>query len=115
MYYCGLKGLEDKGLIELPTIPGDCIHNAHMFYVKVKDFEERTALLEHLKYNDVLAVFHYVPLHSAPAGLKFGEFEGDDKFTTAESERIVRLPIFYGLTVKEKEYIIKAIYDYFHK
>lgn len=115
LYFESLKFLEDQGLLELPTIPSECIHNAHMFYIKVKDIEERTALLEHLKRNDILAVFHYVPLHSSLAGLKFGKFRGDDKFTTKESERIVRLPLFYGLTVKEEEYIIKEIYDYFNK
>ena len=84
VYYNGLKDLEEKGFIELPTIPNDCIHNVHMFYIKVKDLETRTKLLDYLKVNDILSVFHYVPLHSSPAGLKFARFEGTDTFTTKE-------------------------------
>lgn len=96
-YYDGLKELEDRRLIELPTIPKVCIQNAHMFYIKVKNLEERTKLLEYLKENGILSVFHYIPLHSAPAGLKFGKFNGEDKFTTSESERLIRLPMYYNL------------------
>ena len=96
-YYDGLKELENKGFIELPKIPDGCVQNAHMFYIKVKDLEERTDLLDYLKKNDINAVFHYVPLHSAPAGEKFGRFEGVDVFTTNESERLIRLPMYYGL------------------
>ena len=105
-YYDGLKELEVKGLIELPTIPKDCIHNAHMFYLKVKDLDKRTALLKYLKQNEIWAVFHYVPLHSAPAGLKFGRFDGEDNFTTFESERLIRLPMYYGL---ESDNVLKII------
>ncbi|MDY0121164.1 MAG: dTDP-4-amino-4,6-dideoxygalactose transaminase [Sulfurimonas sp.] len=112
-YYDGLSELENKGLIELPKIPNGCIQNAHMFYLKVKDLEERTALLEHLKQNGILAVFHYVPLHSAPAGLKFGRFDGENSYTTVESERLIRLPLFFGLTVSEIDKIIKVLNDYF--
>lgn len=97
-YYDRLKPLEDKGLLELPVIPDGCVHNAHMFYVKMRDLEERTALLRHLKENGIGAVFHYVPLHSSEAGKRFGRFHGEDRFTTRESERIVRLPMWYGLT-----------------
>jgi dTDP-4-amino-4,6-dideoxygalactose transaminase len=111
-YYNGLKELEDKKLIELPIIPDGCIHNAHMFYLKVKDLVERTALLEYLKKNDILAVFHYVPLHSAPAGLKFGRFDGEDKFTTTESERLIRLPMYYKLRAEEIALSIKTIYSF---
>ncbi len=105
-YYDGLKDLEEKGLIELSRIPDECAHNAHMFYLKVKDLDERTKLIEYLKQNDILAVFHYIPLHSAPAGVKFGKFDGDDIFTTKESERLVRLPIYYGITQKDVEIIL---------
>ena len=106
-YYDGLKELENRGFIELPKIPDGCVQNAHMFYIKVKDLEERTALLDYLKENDIGAVFHYVPLHSAPAGEKFGRFEGVDNSTTKESERLIRLPIYYSI----KEYSIRNIID----
>ncbi|MFA7084226.1 MAG: dTDP-4-amino-4,6-dideoxygalactose transaminase [Arcobacteraceae bacterium] len=112
-YYDGLKELEKKGFIELPKIPDKCIQNAHMFYIKVKDLEERTALLEHLKDNEINAVFHYVPLHSAPAGVKFGRFEGEDIYTTSESEKLIRLPMYYKLDDHEIIKITKAIYDFF--
>ena len=88
-------------MIELPIIPEGCVQNAHMFYLKVKNLDERTALLEYLKQNGILSVFHYVPLHSAPAGVKFGRFEGKDRFTTSESERLIRLPIYYLLENKD--------------
>lgn len=100
-YYEQLKPLADEGLLELPVIPDGCVHNAHMFYVKTKDLAERTALIDHLKENGVGAVFHYVPLHSSEAGKRFGRFHGEDRYTTRESERIVRLPLYYGLTESE--------------
>ncbi len=111
-YYHGLKELEIEKLIELPVIPKECVQNAHMFYVKVKDLDERTALLKYLTQNEIGAVFHYVPLHSAPAGLKFGRFE-NDIFTTKESERLIRLPLFYGITINEIEKVIKTIYTFY--
>lgn len=114
-YYDALIHLQIKKLIELPIISKECIHNAHMFYIKVKDLEERTALLEYLKQNNINAVFHYVPLHSAPAGLKFGRFDGNDDFTTKESERLIRLPIYYGLNNWEIEKVIKGINEFFSK
>ena len=98
--------LEQQGSIELPIIPEECIHNAHMFYIKAKDLETRTKILEYLKENDVLGVFHYVPLHSAPAGLEFGRFNAKDEFTTKESERLIRLPMYYGLDQEKITYII---------
>lgn len=112
-YYEQLKELSDKGLIELPFVPAECKHNAHMFYIKTKDLEERTKLISYLKENDILAVFHYVPLHSAPAGMKFGEFFGEDKYTTKESNRLVRLPMYYGLTDSEIEYITEKIKSFY--
>lgn len=114
-YYTKLKELESKDFITLPKIPQNCWHNAHMFYVKVKDLEERTRLLEYLKQNGVNAVFHYVPLHSAPAGLKFGRFEGTDRYTTSESDRLIRLPMYYGLNQVDQNYIIHTIITFFEK
>ncbi len=108
-YYEGLKELADAGKIELPVVPEGCVHNAHMFYIKAKDLEERTALIASLKANGVLAVFHYIPLHSAPAGLKFGRFHGEDVYTTKESERLCRLPMYYGLTDEQVDYIISQV------
>lgn len=112
-YHDGLKEFKERDLIELPTISDGCVHNAHMFYLKVKNLDERTALLEHLKQNNILAVFHYVPLHSAPAGLKFGVFQGDDRFTTSESEKLVRLPMYYGLEEKDQGTIIQVIKEFY--
>lgn len=97
VYYENLKILEEKGYIELPNIPTGCIHNAHMFYIKTKDIKERTKLIEKLKENDILAVFHYIPLHSSPAGIKFGHMFGEDKYTTNESERLLRLPMYFNI------------------
>lgn len=108
-----LAPLAEAGKIELPYIPEYCAHNAHMFYIKTKDMEERSRLIDFLKKKDILSVFHYVPLHSAPAGIKFGRFHGEDKYTTKESERLLRLPLFYKLTANEVEYIadqVKAFY-----
>jgi dTDP-4-amino-4,6-dideoxygalactose transaminase len=108
-YYEELSELAQTGRIELPVIPADCQHNGHMFYLKTKDLEERTDLLAHLKSDDIYAVFHYVPLHSAPAGLRFSRFHGDDIFTTKESERLVRLPIWYGMNEATRAHIVKSL------
>ena len=108
-YHEKLLPLAQKGLIELPYIPENCKHNAHMFYLKVKDLEERTALLDTFKNEAIGAVFHYIPLHSAPAGLKFGRFDGVDTYTTKESERLLRLPMYYGLTCKEIDEVCEVI------
>ena len=113
MYYGGLKELEKKGLLTLPTIPNECIHNAHMFYIKVKDLETRSRLLNYLKENEILSVFHYIPLHSAPAGLKFGKFEGKDVYTTLESERLIRLPMYYGIRSEPLSKIINNINNFY--
>jgi dTDP-4-amino-4,6-dideoxygalactose transaminase len=114
-YYNGLKGLEEKDLIKLPIVPNDCIHNAHMFYIKVKDLKTRTSLLEYLRKNHILSVFHYIPLHSSPAGKKFGRFNGKDEFTTKESEKLIRLPMYYGLKDEEIILITKKIKQFFKK
>lgn len=108
-YYEGLKDLADAGKIELPVVPEGCVHNAHMFYIKAKDLEERTGLISYLKQNEILAVFHYIPLHSAPAGLKYGRFHGEDVYTTKESERLCRLPLYYGLKDEQVDYIISKV------
>ena len=109
-----LSPLAEKGRIELPYIPSYCKHNAHMFYIKTKDMEERSRLIDFLKQKEILTVFHYVPLHSAPAGMKFGRFHGEDKYTTKESERLLRLPLFYTLTADQVEYITEQIKAFYH-
>lgn len=112
-YYEVFKPLEEKGYIELPTIPVGCVHNAHMFYIKLKDLEARTDFIEALKKDGVNCVFHYIPLHSAPAGHKFGRFDGEDEYTTRESERLVRLPLYYNLTLEDREHVIDSVKKYF--
>lgn len=112
-YYEGLKDLEEAGKIELPYIPDYATHNGHMFYIKCKDLAERTAFIDFMKANDILTVFHYVPLHTAPAGEKFGRFHGEDKYTTKESDRLVRLPMFYTLTKEQTDYIIEKIHEFY--
>ena len=113
LYYDGLKDLEEKGLITLPTIPDECTHNAHMFYIKVKDLDTRTKLLEHLKNNDILSVFHYIPLHSSEAGLKFSYFFGEDEYTTIESERLVRLPMYYNIEESDLNRVVNSLNSFF--
>lgn len=112
-YYKAFKPLEEKGIIELPTIPEGCLHNAHMFYIKCKDLESRSKFIASMREKCVGCVFHYIPLHSAPAGEKFGRFSGEDVFTTKESERLVRLPMYYGLTDEDREYVIHEVLGYF--
>ena len=109
LYYEMLKPLKDRGAIELPTVPQHCKHNAHMFYLKTDNLNVRTRLLEYLKANGIGAVFHYVPLHSSPAGIKYGRFAGEDKYTTRESERLVRLPMYYGLSKEQIEFVCEKI------
>ncbi|ALF18686.1 dTDP-4-amino-4,6-dideoxygalactose transaminase [Fusobacterium animalis] len=108
-----LQELEDKNVIELQYIPEDCKHNAHMFYIKCKDLDERTNLINFLKENNVNAVFHYIPLHSAEAGLKFGRFNGEDRYTTKESERLLRLPLYYGLKEDDVKYVASKIKEFY--
>lgn len=114
-YYNGLQELQEKGKVELPTIPKDCIHNAHMFYLKAKDLEERSRLIAFLKENNILSVFHYIPLHSAPAGIRHGRFNGEDIYTTKESERLTRLPLYYGLSLEQVDYIIGKVKEFYSK
>ena len=112
-YYEAFEPLAEAGRVELPVVPEGCVHNAHMFYLKVRGLEERTAFIEHLKQHGVMAVFHYVPLHSSPAGLKFGRFHGEDVYTTRESDRLVRLPMYYGLIDADRETVIRAVRKFF--
>ena len=112
-YYKSLSELKKKGIIELPVVPDGCEHNAHMFYIKTKDLEERTQLIAYLKERGIATAFHYIPLHSAPAGKKYGEFFGEDKYTTKESERLLRLPLYYGLTQKDAETVVESIYEFY--
>lgn len=112
-YYENLVSLADQGRIELPVVPADCVHNAHMFYMKAADMEERTALIDFLKENDILSVFHYIPLHTAPAGQKFGRFHGEDRYTTKESERLLRLPMYYKLTPEDADFISGKVKEFY--
>lgn len=108
-YHDAFAPLAESGKVELPAIPDSCTHNAHMFYLKCKDLEERTELIDYLKDHGVYAVFHYIPLHSAPAGQRFGRFAGEDEYTTKESERLVRLPLYYGITDEDVQTVIDAV------
>lgn len=112
-YYENLEDLREKGLIELPVIPKGCQHNAHMFYIKTDSLEERTKLIDFLKKYEIISTFHYIPLHSSPAGLKYGEFHGEDKYTTKESERLLRLPMYYGLKKEEVEFVCEKIKQFY--
>lgn len=112
-YWDGLEKLSDEGKIVRPTIPEGCVHNAHMFYLKARDLEERTALISYLKEQGIQAVFHYIPLHTAPAGQRYGVFVGEDRYTTAESEKLVRLPLYYNLALDQVDYIIDKVQAFY--
>ncbi|MCC8366407.1 dTDP-4-amino-4,6-dideoxygalactose transaminase [Xenorhabdus sp. PB61.4] len=112
-YYQALKPLADKGLLTLPVVPENLEHNAHMFYIKLKDVAERSEFNRFMKEADILTVFHYVALHTSPAGEKCGRFHGEDRFTTRESERLVRLPMFYNITDEEQQIVISRIKEFF--
>lgn len=113
-YYECLKPLKDEGKIDLPVVPEGCVHNAHMFYIKTKDLEERSAFIQFMKEEKGIGVvFHYIPLHSAPAGRRYGRFYGEDRFTTRESERLARLPMYYGLTPDGVEEICGAVKEFY--
>ncbi|MCL2424822.1 MAG: dTDP-4-amino-4,6-dideoxygalactose transaminase [Oscillospiraceae bacterium] len=112
-HYALLKDLENRGNIKLPVIPEKCTHNAHMFYIKTENLEVRTKLIKHLKDNGISAVFHYIPLHSSVAGRKYGRFHGVDKHTTKESERILRLPMYHGITEVSLRRVAETIYGFY--
>lgn len=113
VYNEAFQPLAAAGIVGVPTIPEGCVHNAHMYYLKCKDLQERTALIDYAKANGVQLVFHYVPLHSAPAGHKFGCFSGEDQYTTSESERLVRLPLYYGLQKDDISSVIHVIRKFY--
>lgn len=113
VYYEGLKILQSEGKIDLPVIPAGCDHNAHMFYIKCRDLEERTALIEFLKFKDVMTAFHYIPLHSSDAGNKYSRFNGIDRYTTQESERLLRLPLYYKLEEDKVKYIVEKVIEFY--
>jgi dTDP-4-amino-4,6-dideoxygalactose transaminase len=115
LYYTMLTPLWEQGLIELPIIPADCEHNAHMFYIKARDLEERTHLIDELKQQGIMCVFHYIPLHSAEAGIQYGRFSGNDSFTTTESERLVRLPLYYNIGDCNVKTVVNAITKFYTK
>lgn len=112
-YYEKLLRLAERGRIELPVVPDGCIHNAHMFYIKCRDLAERSALISYLKKRGIQATFHYIPLHSSPAGEMFGRFNGEDVYTTSESDRLVRLPLYYGLTKESRESVVDAVVAFY--
>lgn len=113
-YHQEFTSLEKSGIIELPTIPEGCEHNAHMFYIKCKDLKERTELIKYMRANDVQLTFHYVPLHSAPAGQKYGRFHGEDRYTTMESDRLVRLPMYYGIKDEDSKKVIDTLCSFYN-
>ena len=106
-YYKAFSPFMLEKNIELPAIPKDCTHNAHMFYIKFKDYYTRQSYIQYMREKNIMCVFHYIPLHNAPAGLKFGRFDGMDEYTTSISDRLVRLPMYYGMSVENREYIIR--------
>lgn len=112
-YHQAFQELEQAGYLTRPVIPSYARHNAHMYYLKLKDLDTRTRFIAYLKERGVMAVFHYVPLHSSPAGQKFGRFHGEDKYTTRESERLVRLPLFYGMGQNNREKVVQTVKDFF--
>ncbi len=112
-YNDSFQALAADGQLDVMQVPAECGHNAHMYYIKLKDLAQRTAMIAHLKLQGVNAVFHYVPLHSAKAGLQFGRFHGEDRYTTADSERLLRLPLYYGLTSEDTQKVIDAVYGFF--
>lgn len=114
-YYDAFKELEEKGLVKLPTIPEECVHNAHMFYLKCRSLEERTEFISFLKENDIVPTFHYIPLHSSPAGMRFGRFDGEDEVTTSESEKLVRLPMYYNMKDSDISKVIAAVMEFYSK
>ena len=113
-YYSALEPMKEAGLIELPVVPKECVHNAHMFYIKTKDFEERAGLIDYLKGHEILPASHYIPLHSSTAGVRYSTFFGEDRYTTKESERLLRLPMYYKLTNDDLDEVVCRVKEYYH-
>ncbi|WP_339274827.1 dTDP-4-amino-4,6-dideoxygalactose transaminase [Paenibacillus sp. FSL W8-0426] len=113
-YFSGLEQLQQEERIKLPFIPDECEHNAHMFYIKCKSLEERTRLIQFLKSKEIQSVFHYIPLHSSSAGIQFGRFHGADHYTTSESDKILRLPIYYNMDDNDISKVIESLYNFYH-
>lgn len=114
-YYDQLIPLEKKSFIELTKIPKNCVHNAHMFFIKVDNLHIRKELIDFLGKNKILSIFHYIPLHSSLMGLKTSKFFGKDQFTSRESNRILRLPLYYDLSKKQIKYICQLIKEFFEE
>ena len=114
-YHEAFVPLAQAERVEVPTVPDGCVHNAHLYYLKCRDLEDRTAFIAHMKQRGVQCVFHYVPLHSAPAGLQYGRFDGEDVYTTKESDRLVRLPLYYGMSPEDRATVIEAALDYLER
>ncbi len=112
-YHAAFADLEARERLTRPSVPAECVHNAHMYYLKCRDLEDRTAFIAFMKKRGIICVFHYVPLHSAPAGLKFGRFSGEDRYTTSGSDQLVRLPMYYGMTNEDRATVIEAALEYF--
>jgi len=112
-YAEAFRPLAQEGKVVLPTVPAECVHNAHMFYIKLRDLKQRTAFIQYLRDREISSVFHYVPLHSAPAGRRFGRFNGEDVYTTRESDRLVRLPLYYGMKPEDRERVIDTVLSFF--
>ena len=111
-YHEQLRPLAEAGKIEQPVVPEGCVHNAHMYFIKARNLEVRTKLIKYMKERGVMCVFHYVPLHTSPAGQKFGVFHGEDKYPTKESARLMRLPMFYGLSEQDMAYVVECLMDF---
>lgn len=112
-YYQEFLPLQEAGKIQLPVIPSDCKHNAHMFYIKCASLKERSDFISFMRENDILCTFHYVPLHSAPAGQKFGRFSGVDEHTTSDSDRLVRLPLYYNMDADDLDKVIDKVKEFY--
>lgn len=112
-YHDALLPLASRGRVALPVIPEGSAHNAHMFYIKLRDMTERSRFIEHMRAAGVLTLFHYVPLHTSPAGARYGRFHGEDRYTTAESGRLARLPLFYNMSDEAQRTTIRSALAFF--
>lgn len=113
IYHENFQSLQKSNVLSVPFIPKDCEHNAHMYYVKLKNLSERTKFISYLKERGIQSAFHYIPLHASPAGRKFGRFFGADDCTSSESEKLTRLPLYYGISDKDRNYVISCVLNFF--